>query len=1409
MINERFTNPFPGLRPFESTEDHLFFGRDGQSDELLRRLRRSRFLAVLGTSGSGKSSLVRAGMLPSLFGGLMTQAGSDWRVALFRPGHDPIGHLAASLASEEVLGSDGDDAALQKTIIEATLRRSALGLVEATRQARMPENENLLVVVDQFEEIFRFRRMSKREGPEDEAAAFIKLLLEAKRQTDVPVYIVITMRSDFLGDCAQFRDLPEAINDGQYLIPRMTRDQRREAITGPVAVGGGEISGRLVNRLLNDVGDDPDHLPILQHALMRTWEHWTHDRSNGEPIDLRHYDAVGTMSDALSRHADEAFAELPNERSRALAEKIFKSLTEKGPDNREIRRPTRVSEIAAIAESSPEEVIAVIEPFRQKGRSFLMPPAGVPLTADSLIDISHESLIRGWERLRKWVDAEARSANIYRRIADTAILHSEERAGLWHDPDLALALRWREENRPNTVWAEHYHPQFDLAMNFIDASKAANEAEIAERERARKKEVRRTRIFATIFGVLFLVAAAFGVFALQAKNTAYAARNEELEEKKRAEEQKKRADIARGEAVEQSIKAKNATDEALHSASVAESERQRAEEAAKVAEEQRAAAQAANVQAQQARAVAERRREEADHSRLEALVSAIRGRQQSLTDKSNINSLAERLIQLASPEEAAIWRNSYATSLAEMGREDLSKEQSAKVLDMFGDNLNALTNRGYMNLIEKDAFEALKDFERIRELDPKYALNYLNLAVSQANLRDYVAASNSIQKAIEWYRPGYFDGVFDSEVSDDIKNVSHRKVIYAEGNEFNAALYYEMAAIEAFQGSSDFEARVKAADQNAARTNATVEGYLTALNWGWLQLRKVEKDYGAWAIQAHLWQKAGYPDWARYYFLRFQCDHQNYKDARYAGLAKWVDQQVRLMPAAESQISCSKPPPINVDPRMRIFEVKELASIGKYEQALGLLEEEISRDPQNIDLLLLRARYRQAAGYWAGYYGHDDTRTKYYANAQQDLRTALKLAEVNPSYQAIVHLTIGFFGPSLGFDDDQVRSSFEKALDLGPANSSAMTELSARLAYSDPGKAKDLLRRSVALDPSADNYYRAAVLQNRMSDYKSSLASIKMAIALKNDDASYYEERERAEAGLGIGEVERKRHLASGYREIGDSLLKQGKNVAAFQTYRNAAEVLAQIAEQDKSGVAANELAVIRASFAKVTETNLEKVSGRILTLKGDGSTREATIDRGSADGVVAGAEGTVWSIYSKTDNQERKVQKIGLAKVIKVEPGSATVELTMDNDATGAKSVRADDMVEVGSRVPPLSNRSVLWRLARYHISFISEDGERVFVDYRKLYDEEDADLIKKILTQMTTEITHQALRISDAEIMKTVIKSGRFKDKTLKQVLDNPTREDVLAMMDELWQYPATYYGKDLKLFRTFAAWVLDEPK
>ena len=341
--------------------------------------------------------------------------------------------------------------------------------------------------------MFRFRAARAQSSTGDDASAFVKLLLEASQQRELSIYVVPTMRSDFLGDCAQFQGLPEAINDGQYLIPRMTRDERRFAITGPVGVTRGKITEPLVNRLMNDVGDNPDQLPILQHALMRTWDYWAAHRRNGEPIGLEHYEAMGTMSDALSRHADEAFNELPDERSRLLAEILFKALTERGADNREIRRPTCLKDICEIAGASGQEVSAVIEVFRGGGRSFLMPPAGVALAPETVIDISHESLIRNWQRLKDWVNEEAQSARIYRRLAEAAVLHREGSEGLLQDPALQIALDWREQSRPNAAWAERYHPEFEESLAYLENSRSARDAALAERDRQRQLDIERDR----------------------------------------------------------------------------------------------------------------------------------------------------------------------------------------------------------------------------------------------------------------------------------------------------------------------------------------------------------------------------------------------------------------------------------------------------------------------------------------------------------------------------------------------------------------------------------------------------------------------------------------------------------------------------------------------------------------------------------------------------------------------------------------------------------------------------------------------------------------------------------------------------------------------------------------------------
>lgn len=296
-MSSEFPNPYPGLRPFKLEESYLFFGREGQSEELLRRLERSHFVAVVGTSGSGKSSLVRAGLLPLLSSGFMPNTNASWRISIFRPGNSPIHNLADALVHNEQAetGSpakekNADAGELDVGIVETILRRSAVGLLDYADGA-LREKENLLVVVDQFEELFRFKKESGLEKNEDEAAAFVKLFLAATSDKSERIFVIITMRSDFLGDCAQFRDLPEAINDGQYLIPRLSRDQLRQVIESPAKVHGVEMSPVLVTNLLNAIGDDQDQLPVLQHSLMRTWDKWAARKNLPSEITYNDYES--------------------------------------------------------------------------------------------------------------------------------------------------------------------------------------------------------------------------------------------------------------------------------------------------------------------------------------------------------------------------------------------------------------------------------------------------------------------------------------------------------------------------------------------------------------------------------------------------------------------------------------------------------------------------------------------------------------------------------------------------------------------------------------------------------------------------------------------------------------------------------------------------------------------------------------------------------------------------------------------------------------------------------------------------------------------------------------------------------------------------------------------------------------
>ncbi|MFN5170769.1 MAG: hypothetical protein ACK5DD_14200 [Cyclobacteriaceae bacterium] len=545
------SNPFPGLRPFTPDESHLFFGREGQVDEVIVKLALNRIVTLMGHSGSGKSSLMNCGVIPALFGGFATESGSDWRVVKTRPGQSPIQNLAVELTEVHIKSGSiqDDDRAVYQSIFASVLRSGSHGLAEVSRYVQQQSGENILVVVDQFEELFRYRQEGHDEAV-NEAALYVNLLLEAVQQRDVPVYVTLSMRSDFIGDCSIFPGLTQVINTSNYLVPQMTREQKKLAIEGPVAVGGGRISPRLVKRILNDVGESQDQLPIMQHALMRTWDYWVTNQDPGEPMDLRHYNAVGKISQALSLHANEAFDELTS-REKEIAEVLFKAITDRSHDNLGVRRPAKIRLVAELAAATESEVIPVVERFRQAGRSFLMPGANVSLNADSLIELSHESMMRIWNRLSGWVDEEHESAQMYKRLSHAAAMYQIGKTSLWRPPDLQLALNWQKKQRPTRTWAQRYDEAFERAVVFLDTSRITYEAELRNQEMLQKRLLRRSRIVNVILAAFLVAAIALFFYGLTQQIKVEAKSREAELERDRAKEAQKKAETATKEAEKQ------------------------------------------------------------------------------------------------------------------------------------------------------------------------------------------------------------------------------------------------------------------------------------------------------------------------------------------------------------------------------------------------------------------------------------------------------------------------------------------------------------------------------------------------------------------------------------------------------------------------------------------------------------------------------------------------------------------------------------------------------------------------------------------------------------------------------------------------------------------------------------------
>jgi WD40 repeat protein len=512
--------PFIGLRPFTYHDREFFFGREEERDVLQHQVMRNRFVAIVGGSGCGKSSLISAGLRSRL------EYVSDprWNWIEMRPADAPIEELARALAV--LTGDTGDLSQAWADRFERVLTRSSFGIGEALASIpalRESEGSRVLLLVDQFEELFRFANLQSEGNLEaataaarrDEATAFVRLLLTATKSLQ-RLHVVVTMRSDFLGDCARFHGLPQAVSGSQFLVPGMTRDQREDAIRKPIRLAGGQIDSDVVQLVLNSTNEEPDQLPILQHAMMRCWERafYRHKQKVGPcpHITIDDYKAVGGVDQGLSVHANEilkALARQPDSTTIGLelaTKRVFQALIETDQGVRSIRRPQRFRDLIQYvrtgdaSESAAEKATrAVVGSFAKPDCSFLriISPAdiydkytNIGIDVNSIIDIGHEALIRCWDKLRgDWVREEQDDAEKYRLLVRLSRIGS-----LIREDELPAFENWWSTRKPTRAWARRYTlgavDTFDDAIAVLDKSRTEIETRTREKEEAQKTKTK-------------------------------------------------------------------------------------------------------------------------------------------------------------------------------------------------------------------------------------------------------------------------------------------------------------------------------------------------------------------------------------------------------------------------------------------------------------------------------------------------------------------------------------------------------------------------------------------------------------------------------------------------------------------------------------------------------------------------------------------------------------------------------------------------------------------------------------------------------------------------------------------------------------------------------------------------------
>jgi energy-coupling factor transporter ATP-binding protein EcfA2 len=552
--------PYPGLRPFNEEESIFFKGRDTQVSKVVSLLEKNKFLMITGASGDGKSSLTYAGLIPNARAGFFKAKFNNWRIADFRPERTPLENLSQTLSK-----------ALQipLTEVEQAVKAGFSSLVnlykkskwhvdylsdewlladETKKRSIKRQGANVLILVDQFEEFFTNQENFTNGIPSVESQLVMNVLLETAKiahSQDLPIYVVCTMRSDYIGQCAAFRGLPEMIGFSQFFVPRLKRKEIQQVITEPAKLAGCQITTRLSETLINELGSGFDQLPVLQHALNQLWQLSYGANGNGKEMDLLSLAKLGGIStqtlneeekkefekweskisaykkkylenpsleNVLNAHADELYEKAADYYNAPQATKIsedtakqvikiaFQCLvkTDEGRTVRSRMTLTEITKIINIHSIDEDTVAGVLEIFRLQGNTFLKPYKDEQdkLERNTVLDITHESLIRNWARLKEWAKEEYEDYQTYldfNKQLQRWLVNNKSSGYLLPIGPLTYFENWYQECQPNANWLARYDDrEIEHEQKIVDAEENLKQAQHFIKKSANKLFFSRT-----------------------------------------------------------------------------------------------------------------------------------------------------------------------------------------------------------------------------------------------------------------------------------------------------------------------------------------------------------------------------------------------------------------------------------------------------------------------------------------------------------------------------------------------------------------------------------------------------------------------------------------------------------------------------------------------------------------------------------------------------------------------------------------------------------------------------------------------------------------------------------------------------------------------------------------------------